>query len=89
MVSELSSLHSKMPLSRVHAIPLLYCKESYSHTTGKALPLHLHVSLLDKIGSWVNIWAISNQFPQKVDVCFVHLWDHDKNHSETVFSLTS
>lgn len=43
----------------------------------KALPFHLRVSLLNEIGSWVNFRAISNQFPQKVDVCFVYLEDHN------------
>lgn len=42
------------------------------------LPFHLRVSLLNEIGSWVNFRSILNQFPQKVNVCFVYLQDHNE-----------
>ena len=58
-----------------------------SSHTGKALPFHLCVSLLNEIGSWVNFRAISNQFPQKVDVCFVHLEDHNIKQNEALLGL--
>lgn len=54
---------------------------------GPELPFHLCVSLLNEIGSWVNFRAISNQFPQKIDVCFVHLHNHNKRHKETPLSF--
>jgi hypothetical protein len=40
------------------------------------------MSLLDEISSWMNVRAISNQFSQKINVCFVYLQEHDKKHSK-------
>lgn len=66
-------------LSGMHAtVPASTTVKQVNPPEWGALPFHLHVSLLDEIGSWVNIRTISNQFPQKIDVCFVHLRDHDK-----------
>ena len=60
-----------------------------SNHTVKALPFHLRVSLLNEIGSWLNFRAISNQFPQKVDVCFVHLEDHSRKQSEALLGFAT
>lgn len=45
------------------------------------------MSLLNEIGSRVNFRAILNQFPQKIDVCFVHLQDHNKKHTEMLLGF--
>lgn len=53
-----------------------------TYRSGQHLPFHLCMSLLNEIGSWVNFRAISNQFPQKVDVCFIHLHERKRGHKE-------
>ena len=53
----------------------------------KALPFHLRMSLLNEIGSWVNFRTISNQFPQKADVCFVYLEDDNVRQNEALLGF--
>lgn len=45
------------------------------------------MSLLNEIGSWVNFRAILNQFPQKINVCFVYLHEHNKKHNEILLGF--
>lgn len=40
--------------------------------------------LLNEISSWVNFRAILNQFPQKMNVSFIHLQDRKEKNSESL-----
>lgn len=47
------------------------------------IPFHLGVPLLYEVCSRMNIRTITDKFPHKINICFVHLLHKDFNQKQT------